>query len=729
MAERSERTTRVSRASTELNQALRDAREQSAASRQILAALGRADADPGAILDTILERAEILCRAQAANLYIPEGDAFRLSRASGKIPEQFRRYLEDHPLARNKSSTVGRAAVEKRTVQIADVLSDASYGRPDLQQLAGYRALLSTPMMLQNEVVGVLSMWRTSAQPFNARECELLEEFAVQGAIVMRQVALLRELGSKVAQLEALRDVGDAVGSTLDLDEVLDQIVSNAVRLTATDGGSIMEYDEPSNSFHVRAAAGTDPDLLKALRAMVIDRDSTLVGRAATAHRTLEVPDLTTVDLDPHLEALYRNGWRSVLAVPILRGERILGVLVIRRRSTGSFGPYVELLETFAGQSALAIVNARLFGELQTKTIELEVASRHKSEFLASMSHELRTPLNAVIGFSEVLLDRMFGELNERQDEYLRDIWNSGKHLLELLNEILDLSKVEAGQMVLEPATFNVTTALEYCLAMVRERAAQHGITVDVDVADEISTIDADERKFKQVALNLLTNAVKFTPDGGSVSLRAYREQDDLEITVTDTGIGVPFEDQERIFESFQQGPRGAPKEEGTGLGLTLSRRFVWLWGGRMWLHSTPGEGATFGFSIPGVLRRGAPAPDHLAAILLVDDDWASLDLNAAYLDGSPTRVLRAKDGVEALAIARTQLPAAVVLEIGLPRREGWQVLTELKEDPATADIPVVVATHVDDRTRALSSGADVYLRKPIGREELMDALKQVGAL
>ena len=740
VAERSERTTRTSRASYELHRALRDAREQSAASREILAALGRAGANPGDVLDTVLEHAARLCGAQAATLYIPEGDAFRLSRDSGKIPEEFRRYLLDHPLARNSSSTVGRAAEEMRTIQIADVLDDANYGRHDLQRLAGYRTLLSTPKILQSEVVGVLAMWRTNVAPFNRRECELLEEFAVQGAIVMRQVALLRalesrgaDLASKVAQLEALREVGDAVGSTLDLDEVLDQIVSNAVQLTRTDGGSIMEYDESSDSFHVRAAFGSSPDLLNQLRAITIDRESTLVGRAATAHRTLEVPDLADTELDPHLDALFCDGWRSVLAVPILRGDRILGVLVIRRRSTGSFGPHVELLETFAGQSALAIVNARLFGELQTKTRELEIASHHKSEFLASMSHELRTPLNAVIGFSEVLLDRMFGEINERQDEYLRDIWNSGRHLLELLNEILDLSKVEAGQMVLEPSTFSVSSALEYCLAMVRERAASHAITVTVEIADDVGTIEADELRFKQVVLNLLSNAVKFTPDGGSVSIKAYRDGTDLVVTVTDTGIGVPVEDQERIFESFQQGRRGAPKEEGTGLGLTLSRRIVWLFGGRMWLESTPNVGSTFGFSVPGRPASGDKVGSNgstgVPVILLVDDDRASLDLNSAYLDGSPTRVLRAGDGVEALDVARKERPAALVLEIGLPRLDGWQVLAELKADPATASIPVVIATDVDDRARGLALGADAYLRKPIGREELMDALKQVGAL
>ena len=729
MGERSERTTRVSRASSELNRQLRDAREQAAASREILAALGRAGADPGDILDTILEHATRLCRAQAATLYIPNGDAFLLSRDSGKIPDEFRRQVLDQPLARNRSSTVGRAAEEMRTIQIADALNDAEYGRSDLQSLAGFRTLLSTPMILQNEVVGVLSMWRTNVAPFNTRECELLEEFAVQGAIVMRQDALRRALATKVEQLEVLGEVGDAVGSTLDLDEVLDQIVSNAVRLTDTDGGSIMEYDESSDSFHVRAASGSSQALLNELRAITIDRKTTLVGRAATGHQTVEVPDLSAVERDPHLDALFRHGWRSVLAVPILRGDRILGALVIRRRTTGSFGPHVELLETFAGQSALAIVNARLFGELQTKTKELEVASHHKSEFLASMSHELRTPLNAVIGFSEVLLDRMFGDLNERQDEYLRDIWNSGKHLLELLNEILDLSKVEAGQMVLEPSAFSVATAVEYCHAMVRERATSHAITVTVDVAEDIGTIEADERKFKQVVLNLLSNAVKFTPDGGSVAIRAYREATDLLLTVTDTGIGVPAEDQERIFESFQQGRRGAPKEEGTGLGLTLSRRFVWLWGGRMWLESTPGTGSTFGFSIPGVLQSDDATSQDLPVILLVDDDRASLDLISAYLDGSPTRVLRARDGVDALEVARKKRPAAVVLEVGLPRLDGWQVVADLKSDSETAAIPVVIATDVDDRARGLALGADAYLRKPIGREELMEALKKVGAL
>jgi signal transduction histidine kinase len=742
-----ERTARTSRAS--FRQELRDARHQSAASREILEALSRDVANPGAVLDTVVDYAARLCGAGAAQLFLLDGDVYRVSRVSRDTPDEYRAHLLDHPIARNRSSTVGRAAEDMCTNQIADVLDDAEYGRKDLQSRTGFRTLLSTPMILQGEVVGVLSMWRTEVAPFSEHEQELLEEFAAQGAIALRQVNLLRalesrgdELSSKVAQLEALREVGEVVGSSLDLDEVLDRIVGNAVRLTnrgfgditlRTDGGSIMEYDESTESFHVHAV-GNGRALLAKLRAITIHRDATLVGRAALAHRPLQVPDLAQAELDPHLEILFRDGWRSVLAVPMLRGDDMVGVLVIRRRGTGAFPPeLIKLLEAFAGQSALAIVNAGLFRELETKTSELEVASRHKSEFLASMSHELRTPLNAVIGFSEVLLDRMFGELNERQDEYLRDIRNSGKHLLALLNDILDLSKVEAGHMVLEPRTFSVGSALEYTLAMVRERATLHAITVTMRVADDVDTIDADELKFKQVVLNLVTNAVKFTPDGGSVAIRADRERTELVVTVADTGIGVPPEDQQRIFESFQQGGRGAPTEEGTGLGLSLSRRMVELFGGRMWLDSTPGVGSTFGFSVPGLPERRredtAPKPGGFPVVVLLDEDRASQDLVEAYLDGLPTEVLRAWDGRKAFQLIRTVRPAAVVLEIGLPRLDGWHVIAALKDDPVTAGIPIIIASTVDDRPRGRALGAAAYLLKPVRRDELVDALRSVGAL
>jgi signal transduction histidine kinase/ActR/RegA family two-component response regulator len=737
--EHSSRTTRVTRDS--FRQELNDARSQSAASRKILEALGRAVANPGDVLDTVLEEAARLCEAQVAQLYLLQGDAFHLSQVSGEIPEEYRKYLQDHPVLRNRSSAVGRAAEDMRTHQIRDVLNDAEYGRTDLQERAGFRTMLATPMILQDQLVGVLSMWRTDVKPFDARERELLEEFAVRGAIALRQRDLMlaldsrgKELEGKVDQLVALREVGEAVGSSLDLDEVLDRIVSNAVRLTGTDGGSIMEYDESSDSFHVRAAYGSSPGLLEQLRAVTIDRESTLVGRTALDRKPLEVADLAQADLDPHLDILFRDGWRSVLAVPLLRGDKMVGVLVIRRRSTGSFPSEMsELLETFATQSALAIVNARLFRELETKTKELEIAGRHKSEFLASMSHELRTPLNAVIGFSEVLLDRMFGEINERQEEYLRDILSSGRHLLELINDILDLSKVEAGQMVLEPSKFEIGSVLEWASALHRERAAAHAITVTIEVAEDVGTIETDERKFRQVVLNLVANAVKFTPDGGNVSVRACRKGTELNVTVTDTGIGVAPEDQERIFESFQQGRRGAPKEEGTGLGLTLCRRFVELFGGRMWLESTPGDGSTFGFSVPYAPEQQETVEslgrDKLPVVVLVDDDRASLDLLSAYLDGSGTRVLRARDGVEALEQIRKVPPVAVVLDIKLPRLDGWQVLAELKADPETAAIPVVIASVVDDRPRGLALGADGYLLKPIRRDELVDALRNVGAL
>jgi signal transduction histidine kinase len=278
-----------------------------------------------------------------------------------------------------------------------------------------------------------------------------------------------------------------------------------------------------------------------------------------------------------------------------------VGGLVVHRQQPGSFSTeVVNLLQTFATQSVLAIQNARLVREIEEKSRQLEAASRHKSEFLANMSHELRTPLNAIIGFSEVLLERMFGEVNEKQVEYLEDILSSGRHLLSLINEILDLSKVEAGRMELELGTFDLPQSLENALTLVRERATKHEITLDLAMDPRLGDFVGDERKIRQVLLNLLSNAVKFTPEGGRVGVAATLEDGAVQIAVSDTGIGIAPEDQEAIFEEFRQvGGDYARKREGTGLGLTLAKKFVELHGGKIWVESEVGKGSTFTFTLP----------------------------------------------------------------------------------------------------------------------------------
>jgi len=285
----------------------------------------------------------------------------------------------------------------------------------------------------------------------------------------------------------------------------------------------------------------------------------------------------------------------------LLVEDRILGALVVFRRDAGAFAPAtVDLLGTFATQSALAIQNARLFREIEMKGRELEIANRHKDEFLASMSHELRTPLNAIIGFSEVMLERLFGDLSDKQEEYLNDILSSGRHLLSLINDILDLAKIEAGRMELEATEFDLPQAIDNALVLVRERALRRGIVLEQTIDPRLGAIKGDERKIKQVLLNLLSNAVKFTPEGGRVDVRAVRADGMAEISVADTGVGIAPEDHETVFEEFRQvGSDYARKHEGTGLGLALARKFVELHGGTIRVESRLGEGATFTFAIP----------------------------------------------------------------------------------------------------------------------------------
>jgi signal transduction histidine kinase len=383
---------------------------------------------------------------------------------------------------------------------------------------------------------------------------------------------------------------------------VLTTIVSRAAELAGTDGGAIYEYNEAAEQFWLRAEHGLAVGLVAARRQVGIHKGEGAIGRLAVTREPIQITDIADESAyQSHLrEVLLAAGVRSLLAVPLLHDDRLIGGLVVNRSQPGEFAPeVVDLLRTFAAQSALAIQNARLFQELADKSHQLEVASQHKSEFLANMSHELRTPLNAIIGFSEVLSEKMFGELNEKQEEYSKDIHASGQHLLSLINDILDLSKIEAGRMELELSDFHLPTAIDNALMLVRERAGRRSIALHTAVDAQLGQIQADERKIRQVVLNLLSNAIKFTPEGGRIEVSALPRDGSVEVSVSDTGVGIAPQDHEAVFQEFRQVGTAEKKAEGTGLGLTLCRKFVELHGGRIWVKSELGVGSTFTFTIP----------------------------------------------------------------------------------------------------------------------------------
>src|SRR4051812_4809418 len=695
------------------------------------------------VFDAVVDNARKLLRAQVAQIYLVDANSFVLARSSGLTPE-FVSFVAQHPIAHDRATLVGRVTIDRTVHQIDDVLMDPDYRRTDFQRMGGYRTMMGAPMVVGDQVVGALNVWRTEVAPFDGAEQALLSTFAEQAALALRHVELFSalesrsaELARKVDQLEALAEVGEAISSSLVADEVLATIVTHAVELSETDGGSLMEFDETTRLFGVRTAYGTHESVIEALRAAEIHIDRTWVGRATRNREVLQIHDLDAEPkpLDPHLAVLHASGWRSLVAIPLVRPDRVVGALVVRRKSTGPFSDETcELLSAFASQSAVALTNARLYQQLEQQSVALAEASTHKSEFLASMSHELRTPLNAVIGFSEVLLERMFGDLNERQEDYLEDIHAAGRHLLALLGDILDLSKIEAGHMELDLTSFPIDDILVQALSLVRERAALHGIRLTLEAADGLGLVTADELRLKQVLLNLLSNAVKFTPDGGSVVVRAWRDGDAVDVTVTDTGIGIAPADQERIFDSFQQGERSASSSEGTGLGLTLSRRIVELHGGRLWLTSEPGEGSTFGISLPQPEATVGPGSDWAAldepptgpTVVVIEDDPRSAELVELHLHAAGLRVVGATTGEQGLDLVRELDPVAVVLDIHLPGMDGWEVLTALKSDPATSDVPGVVVSVEPGRGRGFALGATEYLVKPVSGEHLLAAVTRL---
>jgi signal transduction histidine kinase len=453
-----------------------------------------------------------------------------------------------------------------------------------------------------------MAVTRRAPGPFADGQVALLQTFADQAVIAIENVRLFKELDARtrdlsrsVAELRALSEVGQAISSTLDLQAVLSTIVARATELTGTDAGVVYEYDEQREVFLPRATEHLEAEVVETMLATPVRKGEGATGRLAEVHEPIQLADILEAPAESRVRSvLVRAGYRALLAVPLVREDRLIGGLTVIRKATGAFAPEViELLRTFATQSALAIQNARLFLEIADKSEQLEAASRHKSEFLANMSHELRTPLNAIIGFSEVLMQRMFGELNTKQEEYLKDIYESGRHLLSLINDILDLSKIEAGRMELELTEFDLPTAIESAMTLVRERATRRGIALQKTLDGRVGPIRADERKVRQVVLNFLSNAIKFTPEGGRIEVRAVPVDGSVEVSVADTGVGIAPEDQEAVFEEFRQVGSSAAKQEGTGLGLALCRKFVELHGGTIWVTSAVGAGSTFTFTLP----------------------------------------------------------------------------------------------------------------------------------
>jgi signal transduction histidine kinase len=435
------------------------------------------------------------------------------------------------------------------------------------------------------------------ADRFNRMSTQLRESYAgLERKVDERTQELSNALEQQTAISEILRVIS---GSPTDVQPVLDTVAERALKLCEAAQSVIALVEGPNIRFV--AEFGNTPN---AVGEVIPLSRGLVIGRAIVDRTPVHLPDLAAVPENEYPEGREmqrRIGHHATLATPLMREGQAIGAIALWRMEARAFtDKEITLVRTFADQAAIAIANVHLFNEIKDKSHQLEVANKHKSAFLASMSHELRTPLNAIIGFSEVLLARLFGELNEKQDDYLNDIHTSGKHLLSLINDVLDLSKVEAGRMELELGKFDVPAALGDAMTLIRERATKHGIALGLDAPADLGTVTADERKFKQILLNLLSNAVKFTPDGGRVDVTCTRDPEGITVAVKDTGIGIAPDDQEAVFEEFRQvGADYVSKQEGTGLGLALTRRFVQLHGGRIWLESTPGKGSTFFFTLP----------------------------------------------------------------------------------------------------------------------------------
>ncbi len=593
---------------------LAEALDQQAATSEILRLISETKSSAQPVFDTIAAAALRLCNATSANVFTFDGRLLHLVALArpdsgwndpAQQHEGFRRHF---PRPAGRDMAAPRAVLTGSVVMISDVLSDDEYMFKETALTDGFRSVLAVPLLRDGAPIGAIAVGRRMVGPFPERQIALLQTFAHQAVIAIENVRLFKELEARtkqltrsVDQLRALSEVGQAVSSSLDLETVLSTIVSRAVELAGMDGGTMYEYDEAHAQFHLRATDRWPEEYVELIRSAPISRGEGAIGRIAVSGEPVQVPDIADESAyrSRGRTLLVRCGYRSILAVPLLRENHLLGGLVVHRKSAGAFElQVVDLLRTFATQSALAIHNARLFRQIEDKSRELEIASRHKSAFLATMSHELRTPLNAIIGFTRIVMRRSQDGLEPKQYENLEKILASAQELLSLINAILDLAKVEAGRIEIKPAEVRLAPVLEQCMRTV-EPLLKDSVTLVGAFEGELPLMMVDEEKLRQIVMNLLSNATKFT-DKGSIEVRARQLDGSIEVGVVDTGIGIAPEKLDLIFEEFEQADAGSRRAAGgTGLGLAISRRLARLMGGDIRAASTPGAGSTFTLTLP----------------------------------------------------------------------------------------------------------------------------------
>jgi signal transduction histidine kinase len=589
---------------------LSEALEQQTATSEVLGVISSAPGELEPVFQTMLENATRLCEAESAVLVLREGGDLRYA-ARYNAPTELLEQTERDPLFRpGPASGLGRSIRLKQVVQVPDIANDQAYfdREPARVRLveAGYRSQLSVPLIKHDEAIGAFNMLRQKTGLFTEKQIELLSNFAKQAVIAIENTRLLRELRARtdelarsVEELRALGDVTQAVNSTINLETVLTTIVAKATQLSNTEAGAIYVFDDASREFRLRATYGMDDTIIAEIRDRHIHLGETAIGRAVEQRLPIQVPDIQS-DPSAVLDVIVRAGFRALLTVPLLGADRIVGALVVRRKEPGEFAKNtIELLQTFAAQSVLAIQNARLFREIEEKGRQLAEASQHKSQFLANMSHELRTPLNAILGYTELILDSVYGEMPEKARRVLDRVQRNGRHLLGLINDVLDLSKIEAGQLSLSLADYSLNNVIQSVFSAVEPLASEKQIKLKIDIVPELPQGRGDERRLTQVLLNLVGNAIKFT-DSGEVAITGSSANGAFNVAVRDTGPGISEADQAKLFQEFQQADNSITRKKGgTGLGLAISKRIIEMHGGKIWVESVVGQGSTFSFTLP----------------------------------------------------------------------------------------------------------------------------------